>query len=336
MHSNSINIFFLLSIHLFIISFMISLQPVSAESIGIELPAPVEPKKIIRLDPDAMMRIIAEKIKNNPELMKSLAPQTISKMNDNTRLNTILQSIIKNAKTESAISIIINSQQLKNITQEKINFIIIKILHETPKNAYDYIGKPYGLSRKEISAIRELLGSNIVRKKTGYTKEQLITLKKLKVHNDGVGNIKLGMSLDDASKILKIDIENTPLQYGDIGCHSYAIGISNNDWIIRFITENNKIGKIDIFVNELKLANGISVGSRSSLIRTIYKGKFHLGGAHDPSMGVITIPLKNDIYLAFRVNHTILHEGIGEHSANDQVDSFSIGYKGVGSVEGCL
>lgn len=166
---------------------------------------------------------------------------------------------------------------------------------------------------------------------------QGLSYEKLVVDERGLGPVHLGTELSSASALLGIDIEASSFHYGDDNCASYALGKSRDDWDIRFITVNRKIGKIDIFTSKVKTTRDLGVGSLGTAVTETYTGTHRVFPAHDASESTVQVRTVVGTILEFTGQRP---EPI-QHSTHaveppESVRYYSIGLAGVGSVEGCL
>jgi hypothetical protein len=253
--------------------------------------------------------------------------------------SSIMLTILDNAKNEAAISILYNSEKLRGLTPVNISSLKLLFLRSPPDEVYSKAYKWHKLNKNEVDALRTLLSINVSFSisKFGFTKEQIEPISHLIVHSNGIGEIIFGMTIEEASKVLALDITSTPDQYGSDSCYSYAISKSysnSQDWMIRFITDNSKIVKIDVFSPSILLDNGIHIGNESSRVTQQYGDAVKFGNMHDPSYGSLLIKKSK---IEFVVNKTFDKKTKAWiHSPNDKIIGYSISMPGVGTVEGCL
>lgn len=159
----------------------------------------------------------------------------------------------------------------------------------------------------------------------------------LVIDENGLGPVTLGMDLSSASEVLGIDIKTNSYHYGDDECSSYAFGKSIDDWDIRFITVERKIGKIDIFSEQVRTSRGLGVGSPGTAITEAYAGDYSLLPAHDAYESTVQVKTTAGTILEFTGQRS-RRAGDSIHAIKppDRIRYYSISLPGVGSSEGCL
>ncbi len=156
----------------------------------------------------------------------------------------------------------------------------------------------------------------------------------------GFGPVEIGMHLDEASKALGIDIKQTKFQYGDVQCHSYALGIGEYDWVVRFITRDEMVGKIDVYEPAILMTNGLAVGKPMKDVQSMYVNQYKIYPGHEWPDKSIVITGINGISLEFKgplLSQQDIQSPIYPiDKVNEVIGSISVGLQGVGTVEGCL
>lgn len=172
------------------------------------------------------------------------------------------------------------------------------------------------------------------------TQSQLKKLQELTITEKGLGPVEIGMHVDEASRLLGIDIRQTKSQYGGVSCYSYALGVKKFDWTVRFITQDEKIGKIDIYDSAISMRNGLAVGKPMKEAQSIYSEKYKILPAYEWPEKAIAVEGDDGIWLEFTgpllfkkdtINPPYPVEGI-----NEVIKKVSIGLENIGTVEGCL
>jgi len=160
----------------------------------------------------------------------------------------------------------------------------------------------------------------------------------MSVNDRGLGPVALGSDVPSASKALGVDIPQVSYHYGDVGCTSYALGPSEEEWDIRFIVEYGKIRKIDIFTDAIKTSEGAGVGMPMGKVKNIYSGRYTVEGAHQWPEKTIKVKLPSGASLEFTGPQLDPEEWKGKTAPRPEevVRVYSIGFPGAGSVEGCL
>jgi len=162
--------------------------------------------------------------------------------------------------------------------------------------------------------------------------------RSLTVGERGLGPIVLGEDLSEASRLLGINIKTSAFHYGDEDCSSYALGLSEDDWDIRFITVGGKIGKIDIFIDEIRTNQGVGVGSTGAEIRQAYGGATRVLPAHDASESLLRVKTGSGTLLEFVGPRTrpIQQRSQSRIEMPEKIRYYSIGLPNIGTTEGCL
>jgi len=251
-----------------------------------------------------------------------------------------IASMIEESSRDSSIAILYRSETFSQMDSDTFGGVRNMLLRVPPSEIYAKASEWYKLNREEVDALRVLMGINIsiAIHELGYPKETIDSLNNLVVHSKGIGEVELGMSIHEASDKLGIDVWSSPYQYGSQNCYSYALAYSKDDWVIRFIVEDEKIAKIDVFGNTIPTDNDIKIGDTASRVMDLYPGRYKLVGAHDPSMGIIIVPFTDNTGYEFTVDQNEYEEDsyIGKHTPDDKIINFSVGLMGAGTVEGCL
>lgn len=253
---------------------------------------------------------------------------------------SLVGSVIKQSKRDSAIALLYGSKTFSQLKPDAFEDFRRLFLRVPPNKIYPIAKRRYKLRKEEVDALRTLMGINISTtiKDLGYSTDELESLNKFTLNGTGIGELKLGMSIHEASEKLGIDIWSSPYQYGSSDCRSYALGDTRNNWVIRFIVENEKIMKIDVFNSAIPTDTGIKVGDSASRIMELYPKSYDWGYAHEASMGTITVHLSNDTEYEFTVDHVVFDDKTHawQRSPSDEIRSMSVGFTGTGTVEGCL
>lgn len=172
------------------------------------------------------------------------------------------------------------------------------------------------------------------------SQDQLNILRRLTITGKGIGPVKIGMHVDEASKLLGIDIKQTKYQYGDVSCHSYALGNNEFDWVIRFLTKDEKIGVIDIYDPAISMLNGLAVGKSMKDVQFKYAKQYIIQPAHEWPDKSIVVESVDGIRVQFTgpllIEKDVKNPAYPVDKVNELVQKISIGIRGVGSVEGCL
>lgn len=154
----------------------------------------------------------------------------------------------------------------------------------------------------------------------------------------GLSPILLRGDLSEASRLLGINIKTSAFHYGDEDCSSYALGLSEYDWDIRFITVGGKIGKIDIFIDEIRTKEGVGVGSTGAEIRQAYGDATRVLPAHDASESLLRVKTRSGTLLEFVGPRAkpIQQRSQSQIEMPEKIRYYSIGLPNVGTTVGCL
>lgn len=253
-----------------------------------------------------------------------------------------LELIVKHALPPSAVRTAIKSRRISTLSDREINDIS-QILNEkyTEEASKEIIGK-YFLSKDEFDSLRIMLGEP-VKVDDGLlklTEEQLKMLRGLVIDQNGIGPLKLGMKIEEASVAIGIDITSTPFEYGDYNCHSYALALGEYDWVVRFITKEDKIGKIDIYDPAIEMSNSLSVGKPMKSVLSEFAGQYTIYPDREWPEKQIGIKMANGAVLVFSgpllEPHDIDNAPYPIDKIKEDIRRISIGIGNVGSIEGCL
>lgn len=233
----------------------------------------------------------------------------------------------------------LHALKMQPLTEKEIEYIDYTLDQNLTVDAKILVIKKYGLSEDEFSAVRILLGQPIKHLST----IQLERLKTLTVNDEGLGGIRIGMTIEEASGIVGFDMSKTHYQYGDSECRSYGLysGEYSHDGI-RLLMIKNVIDTIDIYDRKIKTTNDLSVGDSMHSVQKKYPGKYNVYNAYEWPENTISIKLKNGIYLSFtgplflksQKENPAYKKG-DENKIKENIGKISIG-RGGGTVEGCL
>jgi len=256
---------------------------------------------------------------------------------DNQALYELITNVAEVARVGSPLNRLRHDEKLRTLRLEDLKEIATLLNVHTPLDGPREVAQRFGLSEYQVRVLMHLLfiPDRLQKDAPGYPEFELQRLRDFILSASGLGPITLGMSLDEASERLKIDLRKTPFSYGDESCHSWALGSGENEWLARFITEAGKIGRIDIYGPGIATDKGIHIESSMRDAMNAYdSGKMFK--AHDPSDRVWHVPLTDDTYLAFTGTFTEVGESWDDEDGPGRIRSISLGQHGVGSVEGCL
>lgn len=233
----------------------------------------------------------------------------------------------------------LHTLKMQYLTEKEIEHIDYVLDQNLTVDAKLLVVKKFGLSEDEFNAVRILLGQPIKH----LSAIQLGQLKTLTINDEGLGGIKIGMTIEEASVVVGFDMSKTHYQYGGSECRSYGLytGEYSHDGI-RLLMINNIIDTIDIYDAGIKTAKGLSIGDSMVSVQKSYHGKYKIYNAYEWPENTISIKLKNGIYLGFtgplflksQKENPAYKEG-DENKIKENIGRISIG-RGGGTVEGCL
>lgn len=99
--------------------------------------------------------------------------------------------------------------------------------------------------------------------------------------DDGLGPIKIGMTVNQISGILGVDITEVKNQYNEGDCYSYMLG-ENPLYFgeIRFLVNDGTLGVISVYTDKIETDRGLSTSNTLQEAETIYKGLLKKGKTH--------------------------------------------------------
>jgi hypothetical protein len=176
------------------------------------------------------------------------------------------------------------------------------------------------------------------------TKNELEKLRTLTINDYGLGDIKLGMTIEQASEILGFDIKKTRFKYGSKTCYSYALstGEYNRDGV-RFLTDGKIIDTIDVHDHLIKTNKGLSIGQPMQAVKDVYGDKLKIFPSYEwPEHDLVKFTkekalliFKGPLFTEKVLKSSYFNESV-QKNIKQNIRIISIGFKKVGGVEGCL
>ena len=224
-------------------------------------------------------------------------------------------------------------------TQSEIADIEHKLESNLTIDAERLIVDKYKLTKDEFNTIRILLLQPVKH----LSAKQINQLKTLIINDEGLGGIKIGMTIEEASVVVGFDMSKTHYQYGGFECRSYGLytGEYSQDGI-RLLMINDIIDTIDIYDHKIKTDSGLSIGDLMVSVQKVYPNQYKIYDAYEWPENTITIKQKDGVSLSFtgplflksQFENPAYKKG-DEEKFNGSIRQISIG-RGGGTVEGCL
>ena len=172
----------------------------------------------------------------------------------------------------------------------------------------------------------------------GMANAQGLDYDKLEAHPHGLGPVRLGMTVAEASEALGLDLAEDAIQYSDGACSSYALGASIYDWDLRFTARDGRIVRVDVFTDRISTEAGVGIGSAASAIRAAYGDEFRVQPGRDKGESRMQMATDSGAVMEFvgRRPGPVQGDSPGEPAAPEKVRRYSIGLRDSGATEGCL
>lgn len=159
----------------------------------------------------------------------------------------------------------------------------------------------------------------------------------LAVTSQGLGDVRIGMTLVDASAHFVTSFLDATYFYGDNGCASYAFGkgMSDQDWEVRFLAENKVVQRVDVYTPLIAHPAGFNVGDRVENLLAGRAQRYEVTRGQDEA--VRYIQTQEDGFVSsytVRVDPEVLVDSTAP--LRGVIQGWSIGNLDAGSVEGCL